>query len=91
VALSLINPYGNQFIDESHTLPTISDLFQTKNLNLQYTELLNLCTNITLNVSEAHINKVEINSQTQAKGSGFFSYRAGRIGTYVWFEVTQFL
>ena len=57
--------------------------FQTKNLNLQYTELLNLCTNITLNISEAHINKVEINSQTQAKSSGFFSYRAGRIGTFV--------
>lgn len=83
MALSLIDPYANHFIDESHTLPTISDLFQAKNLNLQYTELLNLCTNITLNISEALINKVEINFQTQANGSGFFSYCAGRIGTSV--------
>lgn len=74
MALSLIDPYANHFIDESHTLPTISDLFQTKNLDLQYTELLNLSTNITLNISEALINKVEINLQTQANGSGFFSY-----------------
>ena len=60
VALSLIDPYANQFIDESRTLPTISELFQTKNLDLQYPQLLKLCTNITLNISECHINKVEI-------------------------------
>ena len=47
VALSLIDPYADQFIDESRTLPTISELFQTKNLDLQYPELLKLCTNIT--------------------------------------------
>ena len=62
VALSLIDPYADQFIDESRTLPTISELFQTKNLDLQNLELLKLCTNITLNISEDHINKVEINS-----------------------------
>ena len=83
VALSLIDPYADQFIDESRTLPTISELFQTKNLDLQYPELLKLCTNITLNISEDHINKVEINSRTQANGSGFYRHRAGRIGASV--------
>ena len=87
VALSLIDPYADQFIDESRTLPTISELFQTKNLDLQYPELLKLCTNITLNISEDHINKVEINSRTQANGSGFYRHRAGRIGASVSSEV----
>ena len=87
VALSLIDPYADQFIDESRTLPTISELFQTKNLDLQYPEPLKLCTNITLNISEDHINKVEINSRTQANGSGFCRHRAGRIGASVSSEV----
>ena len=62
MVLSLIDPYADQFIDESCTLRTVSELFQTKNLDLQYLELLKLCTNITLNISENGINKVEINS-----------------------------
>ena len=62
VVLSFIDPYADQFIDESCTLRTVSELFQTKNLDLQYLELLKLCTNITLNISENGINKVEINS-----------------------------
>ena len=83
VALSLIDPYADQFIDESRSLPTIPELFQTKNLDLQYPELLKLCTSITLDISEDHINKVEINSRTQANGSGFYRHRAGRIGASV--------
>ena len=83
VALSLIDPYADQFIDESRRLPTISELFQTKNLDLQYPELLKLCTNITINISEDHINKVAVNSRTQANGSGFYRHRAGRIGASV--------
>ena len=47
-----------------------------------FLELLRLkqdCTDITLNISEAHINKVEINSQTQANGSGFFRHHAAMV------------
>lgn len=55
-------------------------LFQTESLDLQYPELLKLCTNITLNISEDHINTVEINSRTQANGLGCFRNCASRIG-----------
>ena len=83
VALSLIDPYADQFIDESRTVPTISELFQTENLELQYPELLKMCANVTLNISEEHINKVEINTRAQAGGLGFYIHRAGRIGASV--------
>ena len=80
VALSLIEPYADQFIDESRTLPIIPDLFETKNLELEYPELLKMCVQVTLGVSEEHINKVEVSTRDQASGSGFYRHRAGRIG-----------
>lgn len=80
VALSLIDPYADQFVDESRTLPIIPDLFETKNLELDYPELIKMCVQVTLGVSEEHINKVEISTQAQASGSGFYRHRAGRIG-----------
>ena len=36
VALSLIDPYADQFIDENRTLPIVPDLFETVNLELNY-------------------------------------------------------
>ena len=56
------------------------DLFETKNLELDYPELIKMCVQVTLGVSEEHINKVEISTQAQASGSGFYRHRAGRIG-----------
>lgn len=80
VALSLIDPYANQFIDENRTLPIIPDLFETVNLELDYPELIKMCVEVTLGVSEEHIKKIEISIRTQASGSGFYRHRAGRIG-----------
>ena len=48
VALSLIDPHADQFIDESRTLPIIPDLFETKNLELDYPELIKMCVEVTL-------------------------------------------
>ena len=79
-ALSLIDPYADQFIDESRTLPIIPELFETENLELDYPELLKMCVQVTPGVSEEHINKVEISTRDQASGSGFYRHRAGRIG-----------
>lgn len=72
VALSLIDPYADQFIDESYTLPSIPDLFETGNLELDYPELIKICVKLTLAVSEEHIKKIEISTQAQASGSVFF-------------------
>jgi len=40
VALSLIDPFADQFIDQSHFVSFLSELFHTDNLNLGYSELL---------------------------------------------------
>lgn len=77
---SLIDPYADQFIDENRTLPIIPDLFEMVNLELDYPELIKMCVEVTLGVSEEHIKKIEISTRTQASGSGFYRHRAGRIG-----------
>ena len=57
VAFSLLDTYADQFIDESRTLPIIPDLFETGNLELEYPELIKMCVEVTLGVSEEHIKK----------------------------------
>ena len=57
VALSLIDTYADQFIDESRTPPIIPDLFETGNFELEYPELIKMCVEVTLGVSEEHIKK----------------------------------
>ena len=61
----------------------MSDLFETVNLELQYPELLRKCVNVQLDISNEDISKVELDTRSQAKGSGFFRHRAGRIGASV--------
>jgi len=52
VALSLVESYADQFIDERRTLPIIPDLFETGNLELDYPELIKKCVEVTLGVSK---------------------------------------
>ena len=59
LALSLLDTYDDQFIDESRTLPIIPDLFETGNLELEYLELIKMCVEVTLGVSEEHIKKLK--------------------------------
>lgn len=46
VALSLVQPYCEQFILKSRDIPTICDLFQPSYLDLTYPELLRKCAEI---------------------------------------------
>ena len=62
VALSLIDSYADQFIDQSRSLPIIPDLFERRNLDLDYPKLLKMCVDVTMNISEEHINKAEIST-----------------------------
>ena len=83
VALSLTKDYADQFVAKSRSVPVVSDLFETVNLELQYPELLRKCVNVQLDISNEDISKVELDTRSQAKGSGFFRHRAGRIGASV--------
>ena len=61
-------------------MPTISDLFDKKYLDLCYPELLKACHEVDIKITKEQITQVERDSVTQAKGNSFFRHRAGRIG-----------
>ena len=46
VALSLIDPYADQFVSESRNVPVLSDLYDSSNTDLEYPELLRKCLKI---------------------------------------------
>ena len=46
VALSLTKDYADQFVAKSRSVPVVSDLFETVNLELQYPDLLRKCVNV---------------------------------------------
>eukprot|EP00058_Branchiostoma_floridae_P011877 XP_002597365.1 hypothetical protein BRAFLDRAFT_66500 [Branchiostoma floridae] len=83
VALSLIQPYADEFVMSSRDIPVVSELFDPDNLDLQYHELLPKCLEVNIDLSESQINTIEKDTRTQAKGPGFFRHRAGRIGASV--------
>ena len=83
VALSLVDPLADQFIDQSRSVPVVSELFHTDNLSLGYSELLAKCIQVQLNISAEQIKLVEETTRTQSKGTGFFKHRAGRIGASI--------
>ena len=66
VALSLVNNYADQFVAKSRTVPVVSDLFETENLDLECPDLLKKCVNLTLGISVEDINQVEMNTRFQS-------------------------
>ena len=50
---------------------------------MNFPELLKLFLNVNLDISDEQIKQVEIDTRSQAKGSGFFRHRAWRIGASV--------
>ena len=83
IALSLIDPYAEQFISKSHSVPVPSDLYETSNLDLEYPDLLRKCLDVQLNISNEDIKIVEEDTRAQAKASSVFRHRVGRIGASV--------
>ncbi|KAI8491003.1 hypothetical protein Bbelb_314220 [Branchiostoma belcheri] len=82
-ALSLHKSYADQFVMSSREIPVVSDLFESDNLDLQFHELLPKCLEVKIELTDKHIDMVEKDTRTQAKGPGFFRHRAGRIGASV--------
>jgi len=50
VALSLIDPFADQFIDQCRFVSVVSEPFHTDNLNLGYSELLAKSIQLQLNI-----------------------------------------
>ena len=68
VALSLIQPYSDQFVSQSRSIPTIPDLFDNENLTLSYPDLLKKCFSVEICLSTEEILQIEKDTQNQAKG-----------------------
>ncbi|XP_078349685.1 uncharacterized protein LOC144634562 [Oculina patagonica] len=80
IALSLIPEYADSYVVKSRTIPTVTDHFNQKNLDLTYPELLQVCKEVKIEVTKEQIAQVERDTISQAKGNNFFKHRAGRIG-----------
>ena len=59
MALSLIPAYADQFVAESRAVPVVTDPFNTENLDMNFPELLKLCLNVNLDISDERIKQVE--------------------------------
>ena len=55
MALSLIPAYADQFVAESKEVPVVTDLFKSENLDMNFPELLKLCLNVNLDISDEQI------------------------------------
>ena len=80
VTLSLTDKYADQFIAKRRTVPVVTDLLETENLDLDCQELLQKCAEVKLDISQENIELVEKDTRAQATSSGFFRHCAGRIG-----------
>ena len=47
------------------------------NFELKDPEIIKICVEVTLKISEEHIKKIEISTQAQASSSGFYRHQAG--------------
>ena len=74
IALSLIPKYADSYILKSHCVPTSSNLFNKKYLDLCYPELLKACHEVDIKITKEQITQVERDSVTQAKGNSFFRH-----------------
>ena len=80
LSLPVIPEYADSYFLKNRCMPTISDLFDKKYLDLCYPELLKACHEVDIKITKEQITQAERDSITQAKGNSFFRHRAGRIG-----------
>ena len=51
VSLSLIHPFSETFVSKGRNIPTNSDLFDKKYLDLEYHDLLEACLNVNIQIT----------------------------------------
>lgn len=59
VSLTSIHPFSETFVSKSRNIPTISDLFDMKYLDLEYHDLLNECSNVNIQITAAERKMIE--------------------------------
>ena len=77
MALSLILAYADQCAAESRAVPVVTDLFNTENLDMNFPELLKLCLNVNLDISDEQISKSKKTQGHRRKDLGFLDTGLG--------------
>ena len=67
-------------MQKSREIPTINDLPDPKYQDLDYPELLEVCSKQEIKLSDNEITQIKKDTRTQSQGANFFKHRAGRIG-----------
>ena len=80
IALSLVTPFADSFVLKSREIPTVQDLSDPKYQDLEYLELLQVCFEKEIELSEEQRLQIEEDTRSQSQGANFFKHRAGRIG-----------
>lgn len=83
VSLSWIHPFSETFVSRIRNIPTISDLFDKKYLDVEYHDLLEACSNINIQITVEERKLIEEGTRNQSQGSSFYHFRAGRVGASI--------
>ena len=80
--LSLIPDYANEYVPKI-SLPNfpqpLTSLQKPDYLKLNYYDLLNVCENVSIKITEDMAKAVELETRQQSKTNLWFKYRAGRV------------
>ena len=83
IQLSLIHPFSESFVSRSRNIPTIPDLFDKKYLDLEYHDLLEVCSNVNIEITAEERKTIEEDARSQSQSSSFYRHRAGRVGASI--------
>ena len=82
VICSIVSPLSDDFkhISPVNNLPPcLKDLYQAQNEELTYSELIAVCEQTKLTITEEEVAIIEATTRNQAKNTAWFNQRAGRI------------
>ena len=82
VICSIVSPFSDEFkpITPVNNLPPcLQDLYQPHNEELTYSELIAVCEQTKLSITEEEVATIEAATRNQSKSMAWFNQRAGRI------------
>ena len=82
VTCSVVSPFSDDFkpiLPVNNLPPCLRDLYQAQNEELTYSELIAVCEQTKLTITEEEVAIVEAATRNQAKSTAWFNQRAGRI------------
>ena len=80
--LSLIEPYSDSFVSKvigENFPPVLTELRNDEAVHMDYSDLLDMCKDVEISVSEEQAKAVEAATKDQASSKLWFRFRAGRI------------